>query len=113
MNYKTDKISKSEALKIWEHEYGDVLYAYDFTGRKIKRDDYMVNNQVGWVVSYIKPLSLGGPVHDGNTIILNHNTAFEKADNYPDFEVVGVKFRIFYDEKEDFYYIQKNLGDLD
>ena len=32
-----------------------------------------------------------------NMIILNHNTAYEKADNYPDFEVVGVKYTIKYD----------------
>ena len=105
--------SKQEALAIWEHEFGNVQYAYDFTGRKVKKDDYLVENQVGWVVSFIKPLALGGPVDEGNIIILNHNTAYEKADNYPDFEIVGVKYRAFNDEKEDFYYIQKNLGDLD
>ena len=63
MSYKT--YSKAEALKIWEHEFGDVLYAYDFTGRKVKKDDYLVENQVGWVVSFIKPLALGGPVDEG------------------------------------------------
>ena len=52
-------------------------------------------------------------IDEGNTIILNHNTAYEKADNYPDFEIVGVKYRAFHDEKDDFYYIQKNLGDFD
>lgn len=108
-----DTFKKSEALIIWEHEFGDVEYAYDFTGRKVKKDDYLVENQVGWVVSFIKPLALGGPIDEGNIIILNHNTAYEKADNYPDFEIVGVKYRAFYDEKDDFYYIQKNLGDLD
>lgn len=113
MSYKTNKMSKEEALKIWQHEFGDVLYAYDFSGRKVKKDDYLVENQVGWVVTYIKPLSLGGPIDEGNTIILNHNTAYEKADNYPDFEIVGVKYRAFHDEKDDFYYIQKNLGDFD
>ena len=34
MSYKT--YSKAEALKIWEHEFGDVLYAYDF-----KKDNYI------------------------------------------------------------------------
>ena len=105
--------SKEIALKVWDHEFGDVQYAYDFTGRKVKRDDYLVKNQVGWVVSFIKPVSLGGPLSEGNIIILNHNTEYEKADNYPDFEIVGVKYRAFHDEKDDFYYIQKNLGDLD
>ena len=50
-----------EALKVWNHEFGDVEYAHDFTGRKVKRSDYKEENQVGWVVSYVKPLNLGGP----------------------------------------------------
>ena len=104
-------MTKQEALKIWLHEFGDVDFAYDFTGRKIKREDYLVENQVGWVVTYIKPLSLGGNTSEGNTIILNHNTAYEKANNYPEFEVVGKRYRICYDEVDDFYYIEKILED--
>lgn len=100
-------MKKEEALKVWLHEYGDVDYAHDFSGRKIKRDDYKIENQVGWVVDYICPLSHGGKKNEDNMIILNHSTAFEKADNYPNFEIVGVKYEIKYDEKEDFYYIEK------
>ena len=100
-------MDKKEALKVWEHEFGDVEYAYDFTGRKVKRSDYLVENQVGWVVSFVKPLELGGPNDEGNIIILNHNTAYEKAKNYPNFEVVGIKYRACYDEKGDYYYIIK------
>ena len=102
-------MTKEEALKVWLHEFGDCDYAHDFTGRKVKREDYQVENQVGWVVSYIKPLSLGGLNNTDNMIILNHNTAYEKADNYPDFEVVGVKYTIKYDSADDFYYIEKVL----
>lgn len=104
-------MDKTKALTIWIHEFGNVEYAYDFTGRKIKKEDYMVKNQVGWVVSHVKPISLGGPDNEGNTIILNHNTAYEKADNYPEFEVVGKKYIICHDEKEDFYYIETPLID--
>ncbi len=96
-----------EALKVWNHEFGDVEYAHDFTGRKVKRSDYKEENQVGWVVSYVKPLNLGGPNNEGNTIILNQNTAFEKGDQYPVFEVVGVKYMICHNEQEDYYYIEK------
>ena len=32
-------MNKEDALKVWLHEFGDVDYAHDFTGRKIKRDD--------------------------------------------------------------------------
>lgn len=104
-------MTKQEALKVWLHEFGDVDYAHDFTGRKIKREDYNVKNQVGWVVSYVMPLELGGPINEGNTIILNHNTAYEKANDYPEFEVVGVKYKICQDEQEGFYYIEKILFD--
>ncbi len=100
-------MTKEQALKIWLNEFGDVTYAHDFSGRKVKRDDYLVENQVGWVVSYIKPLALGGVNNSENVIILNHITAYEKADNYPDFEIVGVKYTIKYDSNEDFYYIEK------
>ncbi len=100
-------MNKEQALKIWLHEFGDVDYAHDFSGRKVKRDDYLVENQVGWVVSYVMPLALGGIDNSENAIILNHITAYEKADNYPDFEVIGVKYTIKYDSNEDFYYIEK------
>ena len=35
------------------------------------------------------------------------HTAYEKANNYPNFEVVGIKYRARYDEKGDYYYIEK------
>ena len=100
-------MDKQEALKLWNKEIGQKEYSYDFAGRKIKRSDYLEKNQVGWVVSFVKPLELGGPNDEGNIIILNHNTAYEKGMNYPEFEIVGIKYRACYDEKGDFYYIQK------
>lgn len=100
-------MNKEDALKVWFHEFGDVEYAHDFTGRKVKKSDYLVENQVGWVVSYICPLSLGGKDNADNMIILNHITEYEKGKNYPDFEVIGVKYTIKYDSNEDFYYIEK------
>ena len=104
-------MTKEDALKVWEHEFGNVEYAYDFTGRKIKRSDYLVENQVGWVVSYVLPLSHGGKANEGNIIILNHNTEYEKANNYPEFEVVGIRYQICHDEQDDFYYIEKIIED--
>ena len=104
-------MTKEEALQIWLHEFGDRDFAYDFTGRKIKRFDYEVKNQVGWIVSYVKPLELGGPQDEGNTIIINHNTAYEKANHYPSFEVVGVKYRICHDKIDNFYYIEKVIDE--
>ena len=40
-------MTKAEALKIWLHEFGDVEYAHDFTGRKIKRDDDQKDRKAG------------------------------------------------------------------
>lgn len=106
-------MDKKEALLVWEHEFGSLEYAYDITGRKIKRDDYMVTNQVGWVVAYMRPLSLGGKMDDGNTIILHHHTAYEKGENYPIFTVDCVEYSIQYDETDDFYYIEKTNHRVD
>ena len=100
-------MTKEQALKIWLREFGDVDYAHDFTGRKIKREDYQENNQVGWVVAYMRPLSLGGLQNEDNDMIVHHITAYEKGDNFPQFEVVGVKYNVGYDEKGNFYFIEK------
>lgn len=102
-------MNKEEALQIWLREFGDVDYAHDFTGRKIKRDDYNLENQVGWQVAYMKPLSLGGPKNEDNEMIVHHITAYEKGDKYPEFEVIGVKYRVGYDDKLNFYYIEKEV----
>ena len=40
-------MDKKEALKVWFHEYGNNEYAYDITGRKIKREDYQKTKSVG------------------------------------------------------------------
>ena len=104
-------MKKSDALKLWMLAFNDKEYAYDFAGRKIKRDDYEEKNQVVWVVGYMKPLELGGEDNDGNTIIMHHNTLEEKGQNYPSFECLNKKFIVKYDEKEDFYYIEKESND--
>ncbi|HHU80243.1 MAG: hypothetical protein ACOX40_03425 [Bacilli bacterium] len=106
-------MDRSEALKIWEHEFGDLDYAYDFVGRKIKREDYDVENQVGWIVGYMRPLSQNGPTHIGNIIIMHHHTAREKGDSYPYFKVEEVEYVVRYVEKGDYYFIEKVQEDDD
>lgn len=102
---------KKDALKLWESEMGNVDYAYDFSGKKIKKADYMVDNQVGWVVTYLKPIEIGGPTHIGNIIIMHHVTYEEKGMDYPKFKIVDQEYTVEYDEKGDFYYIEKVLSD--
>lgn len=99
-------MTKEEALKVWEHEFGNKDYAYDFTGRKIKREDYNVDNQVGWQVSFMKPLKSGGKDYDGNIVIAHLHTISEKGDDYPEFYVDSVKYHVLYDKDGDFYYIE-------
>ena len=100
-------MDKKEALQVWAHEYGmETEYARDVTGRKIKRDDYQVENQVGWVVTYMRPLDQGGTADDGNTIILHHHTASEKGDDYPIFSVDSMQFEVIHEVDGDFYYIE-------
>jgi len=100
-----------EALEIWEHEFGNKEYAYDFTGKKIKRSDYNVKNQVGWVVTYLKPLELGGKPDLGNVIIMHHRTCEGRGNQYPTVVIDNQVYNIIHDEKGDFYYIERELGD--
>lgn len=106
-------MDRSEALKIWEHEFGDQEYAYDFAGRKIKRDDYGVKNQVGWVVGYMRPLSKNGTTDLGNIIIMHHHTESEKGDSYPTFTVEEVEYVVHHEAKGDYYFIEKAKDDYD
>lgn len=98
---------KNEAFKFWENEFGTKDYGYDFSGKKIKKDAYNKPNEVGWIITYIKPVELGGDNNLGNLIIMHHKTNEEKELNYPDFSIMGKKYTVHYDEKGDFYYIEK------
>lgn len=100
-------MNKKKALELWGKEVGSKDYSYDFAGRKIKKDDFLLKNQVGWVIGYIRPLELGGKDYDGNTIIMHHTTNEEKGNFYPEFETLNKKFVIKYDDVEDFYYIER------
>lgn len=106
-------MDKQKALELWLDEIGNQQYAYDFSGKKIKRDDYLQNNQVGWVVSYIKPIALGGPMDKRNSIIMHFRTEEEKGLNYPEFVIGHKKYLAHYDKKDDFYYIEEVLEDED
>lgn len=106
-------MNKEEALKLWQDEIGDYTYSYDFSGKKIKRDDYLVKNEVGWVIGFIRPLELGGKIDKGNIMIMHHRTHEEKGLNYPEFTIDHKSFRVQYEPKDDFYYIEEILDDED
>lgn len=104
-------MDKQSALKLWDLEMNKKEYAYDFSGRKIKRSDYGEKNQVGWNIAYMKPLELGGKDDVGNMIIMHHTTIEEKGLSYPEFEIMNRTYKVIYEESEDFYYIEKTSND--
>ena len=107
-------MDKIEALKIWDLEIKSKDYAYDFSGRKIKRSEFGEKNSVGWVIGYLFPLELGGKDYDGNRVIMHHETLEEKGLNYPEFSILHKKYIVTYDKNEDYYYIEKlNNNDFD
>ena len=106
-------MEKKEALELWLDEIGDIQYSYDFSGKKIKRDDYLLQNEVGWVISYVRPLELGGPKDKGNVRIMHHRTMEEKGLNYPEFTIGHKKYIAHHDEKGNFYYIEECLTEDD
>lgn len=106
-------MDKNKAMEIWLHEMGDKEYSYDFYGRKIKRSDYLEKNQVGWVITYLKPIELGGPDNIGNIIIMHHRTFEERGLQYPKITIENKEFLIHYMIKDDYYYIEKILPDDD
>jgi hypothetical protein len=106
-------MDKAKALEIWDQELGEKEYVYDFAGRKIKREDYLETNQVGWVVAYMRPLQLGGTQDSGNIVVVHHRTAEDKGDRYPEFETDGQQYIIQYEENGDYYYIEKCIPEED
>lgn len=64
------KLSRSNALRLWEQCYGDVKFAEDFHGYLMYRDAYGDNEYFvvkhgiriycGWNLHHILPVALGG-----------------------------------------------------
>jgi|SRR5690554_4523485 len=106
-------MDSKKALELWLDEIGEQMYSYDFSGKKIKKDDYNIKNQVGWVVTYIKPIELGGKKNKDNVIIMHHRTHEEKGLNYPKFIIDHTSYICRYDEEEDFHYIEEILDEDD
>lgn len=99
--------SRDQAYKIWDLEIGTQEYGYDFSGKKIKKEEYGKPNEVGWIIAHIKPEKLGGPDNDGNIMIMHHRTLAEKGFNYPEFAIDHKRYRVCHEEKKDYYYIEE------
>lgn len=86
----TMKICKTNALRLWEENYGNARFAEDFHGNLMCRDGYgdeefCVNhwgelNYCGWNIHHILPLSCGGTYEKHNLICTNIYTNAEAED---------------------------------
>ena len=84
------KISRSNALRLWEQCYGDVKFAEDFHGYLMCRDaygddeyfviDHGTRIYCGWNIHHVLPVALGGTNAVSNLVCINIATN-EAAEN--------------------------------
>ena len=75
------KINKNNALRFWEHSYGNKQYATDFHGNLMCKDGYGNRNfcvnylgekiYCGWNIHHILPSACGGTDSESNLICTN------------------------------------------
>lgn len=78
------KLSRSNALRLWEQHYGDVKFAEDFHGCLMCRDAYGEDEYYivdrgtriycGWNIHHVLPVELGGTNAVSNLICTNMAT---------------------------------------
>ena len=84
------KICKTNALRLWDEQFGNVRFAEDFHGNLMCRDAYgdeefCVNHwgkviYCGWNIHHILPISCGGTNEKHNLICTNTCTNDEAED---------------------------------
>ena len=67
-------------LQIWDCFFGARREAYDFAGRKMRREQYGTKSPYAWDVDHILPRAEGGKNGMGNLQIVSCLTNKEKAD---------------------------------
>lgn len=88
------------ANEFWIETFGDVDYAYDFAGFRIKRNHY--NNrrsELGWNIDHLIPLSLNGLNSKCNKAIANITVNDQKANK--------TSFGIEYDGQVEYFQVKK------
>jgi len=84
----------------WLKTFGDVEYAYDFAGFRIKRSEYNNRSSVfGWNIDHIIPLSRNGLNNSFNKAIVSIIVNNQKADK--------TSFVIQKDHQKEHYQVQK------
>ena len=84
------KVCKTNALRLWEEQFGNVRFTEDFHGNLMCRDaygddEYCVNHwgkmiYCGWNIHHILPISCGGTNEKHNLICTNIHTNDEAED---------------------------------
>ena len=86
--------------EFWRETFGDVEYAYDFAGFRIKRSEYNNRNSIyGWNIDHLIPLSRNGLNSKCNKAIASIITNDQKANK--------TSFAIEFDDAKEHYQIQK------
>jgi hypothetical protein len=83
---KIMELNRKNAMKAWEDQFGKLVQAVDFAGRKIQKGAYeQKTSDFGWMLTYLVPKNAGGSAKPENIICVHVKTAEEKGDSYPAF----------------------------
>lgn len=104
------QMDRKNALKIWEETFGHAVEASDFSGRKINKSAYgQRSSKFGWVVALLLPKSEGGRETKDNYICLHIDSAAEKGDDFPFFNVCDKKYRLTNENDQGKWVIEEAL----
>jgi CRISPR/Cas system Type II protein with McrA/HNH and RuvC-like nuclease domain len=62
------------------------IWRKDYAGAWIKRDQYELENEYGWKIDHIKPLSKEGSDELSNLLPLQLSNNLSKGDDFPEWE---------------------------
>lgn len=73
-------MEKTIEFLLWEQCFGDVEYAIDFAGRRMKRSDFAdIDSELGWNIYHILPVQRQGKNRASNFHPVNNLTSDEKG----------------------------------
>lgn len=89
------ELNRKNAMKAWEDQFGKLVQAVDFAGRKIQKGAYeQKTSDFGWMLTYLVPKNAGGSAKPENIICVHVKTAEEKGDSYPAFFANDKKYNV-------------------
>ena len=89
------ELNRKNAMKAWEDQFGKIVQAVDFAGRKIQKGAYeQKTSDFGWMLTYLVPKNAGGSAKPENLLCVHVKTAEEKGDSYPAFFANEKKYNV-------------------